>query len=259
MLSHKKWTAKSEFSFLNFLVIGILFTGCQSSHEVDTRMITMPEVTGDFTIPSRIWDEILGIEVKKNSKDEHGSSGGGEHSSGGGGEHGGGDEHGSGGGSKKSAEPLISFNEIKVVLTEKNPNVLNEKSYTIQFPRGGGFLDLAKYVSNQNGSFYIHFQLPGDDKADQIKAFFVSKAKKRRLDGEVWGSGCKSAVEISSFYKKAISSGKFEVNTTRDRHLSLIGGHFIVSVNDGKQIKVTQVTIYDSRRADLMCDSFSVQ
>ncbi len=247
MLSHKKWTARSEFSFLSFLVIGILFIGCQSSHEVDTRVITMPEVTGDFTIPSRIWDEILGIEVKKNathaegaatSKDEHG---------------------GGGGGSKKSAEPLISFNEMKVVLTEKNPNVLNEKSYTIQFPRGGGFLDLAKYVSNQNGSFYIHFQLPGDDKADQIKAFFVSKAKKRKLDGEVWGSGCKSAVEISSFYKKAISTGKFEVNTTRDRHLSLIGGHFIVSVNDGKQIKVTQVTIYDSRRADLMCDSFSVQ
>lgn len=255
MLSHKKWTANSEFSFLSFLVIGILFTGCHSSHEVDTRVITMPEVTGDFTIPSRIWDEILGIEVKKKaihvdgaaiSKDEHGNSGGG-------------DEHGGGGSSKKSADPLISFNEIKVVLTEKNPNVLNEKSYTIQFPRGGGFLDLAKYVSNQNGSFYIHFQLPGEDKADQIKAYFVSKAKKRKLDGEVWGSGCKSAVEISSFYKKAISTGKFEVNTTRDRHLSLIGGHFIVSVNDGKQIKVTQVTIYDSRRADLTCDSFSVQ
>jgi hypothetical protein len=246
-----------------------MINGCHSSPPVESQIVVMPEVSGDFQVPSRLWDEIIGIPFVNNqestshqaSKNEHGGGehggsaggehGGGEHSSG---EHGGGDEHGGGGG-KKNVDPLISFNKVKVILTEKNPNVLNEKSYTFEFPRGGGYIDLAKYVNNQNGSFFIQFQIPESEKSEQLKAFFVSKSKKRKIENEIWGSGCNSAFEITRFFKKSISQGTFKVNTTRDRHLSLIGGHFIISVNEGRQIKVTQVTFYDSRRLDLMCDN----
>lgn len=240
---------KLKFIFFILFFVSHFIAGCKDKKSAESVEIVMPEVIEDFQMPSRIWDEILGIATPvhsaNNSHDEKNKGSADEH--GGGGEH--------GGGAKKTAEPLITFNKIKVILTEKNPKVLNEKSYSFEFPRGGGFIDLAKYVSDQNGSFYIHFQLPEEDKPDQTKAFFISKSKKRKVENEIWGSGCKTAMEISTFYKKVISQGKFEVNTTRDRHLSLLGGHFILSVNDGKQIKVTQVTFYDSRRLDLMCDN----
>jgi hypothetical protein len=43
------------------------------------------------------------------------------------------------------------------------------------------------------------------------------------------------------------------VNKTRNRHLTLLGGTFVFSVNDGKQMRISQVTFTDSRNPEYFC------
>ncbi len=143
----------------------------------------------------------------------------------------------------------ISFSAIQVRLVEKTPGILVEPEIEIKFPRGGGEIDLANFVKDESGTFRVFFDLEEVASDDKMKAYFISGARKRKLDGEVWGAGCNKYMDIKKFILGAGKTKGIEVNTNRSRHDSVLGGTFFFA--SGNQI--TQVTFKDSKRADLFC------
>jgi hypothetical protein len=149
----------------------------------------------------------------------------------------------------------ISFSSVQVRLVEKNSGVLIDPEITIKFPRGGGEIDLAHFVKDQTGTFRVYFDLEEVASEDKTKAYFISQARKRKIDGEVWGAGCNKYMDIKKFILGAGKSQGIEVNTNRSRHDSVLGGTFFFA--SGNQI--TQVTFKDSRQAHLFCDSVKAE
>ncbi len=145
----------------------------------------------------------------------------------------------------------LGFATIKVRLVEKTEGILVEPEIELKFPRGGGEIDLAQFVKEQSGTFRVFFDLEESDHHDQMRAYFISRARKRKLDGEVWGAGCNKYMDIQKYiFGEGMKKG-IEVNTNRNRHDTVLGGTFFFS--SGNQI--TQVTFKDSRQPHLFCDS----
>lgn len=164
------------------------------------------ETGGDVKVPTKIWEMTQGTKVDQN----------------------------------------FTFAPMKVRFQEKTKGVLIEPEFVVILPRGGGEIDLSKFVKDQQGTFRIFFDTDEFKDAKEFHIFYVSKARKRRIDGETWGAGCRKFMDIKSF---VMSEKGIEVNTTRNRHLSVLGGVFFFSA--GKQ--VTQVNLTDSTQAQLFC------
>jgi hypothetical protein len=145
----------------------------------------------------------------------------------------------------------ISFSAIKVRLVEKTSGVLVDPEVEIQLPRGGGTIDLSQFVRNQQGTFSVFFDLDEMNDEKQLQAFFVSHARKRKIDGEVWGAGCHTYLDIKKFVLGDAKKTGIVVNTTRNRHDSVLGGTFFFSMGH----QVTQVTFTDSQQSQLFCDA----
>lgn len=148
------------------------------------------------------------------------------------------------------------FAGVKVFITEKTPDIVNGKSIEIQLPRGGGFVDLSKYIREKNGTFYIGFDYPEFETASLKKVSFVSRTKKRKIDGKIIGSGCNVYFDITDAYFKNMKTEGLKVNTTGQRHLGLVGGTFLFSAKnqDTNQLFVSHVTFIDSNHQDLFCE-----
>lgn len=149
----------------------------------------------------------------------------------------------------------MTFSLVKVRLVEKTPGVLVDPEVIIQLPRGGGEIDLSKFVRDMQGTFRVFFELEEMTDETKMNAFFVSQARKRRIDGEIWGAGCNKYMDILSFILKDGKTKGIEVNTTRNRHLSVLGGHFFFSMKN----QVTQVTFTDSQQSHLFCENPQVK
>lgn len=145
----------------------------------------------------------------------------------------------------------ITFSSVKVRLVEKTPGVLVEPEVEIKLPRGGGQIDLSQFVVDKQGTFRVFFDLEEMTDEKELKAYFISRARKRKIDGEVWGAGCNKYMNIKPFMTGAGQKTGIEVNTTRLRHLSVLGGTFFFSSGP----LVTQVTLTDSKQSHLFCDS----
>lgn len=161
---------------------------------------------------------------------------------------------------EKSAEaaspPGIFYSSVKLFLTEKNPKILRAPSIVIDLPRGGGLVDLADYLTGEQGSFYVGFELPEEFQDGQnIRAIYLSRARKRKLDHRVYGAGCNQYLDITPKFLEMMKSEGLKVNTSRQRHVTVLGGHFIFSVMKDNRIYITQVTLTDSRHRNLFCEA----
>ncbi len=144
---------------------------------------------------------------------------------------------------------------FQVQVLEKTDGVLGGKNYVLDFPPGGGILDLSYYISESTrGSFYLKFNwdkkefLPG-----MTKVYFVSRSKIREVEGMKLGSGCGHFFDLTSYWQKNMDVEGFFLNTTHDRHLSvLVGNYYFFVIKDGK-IFESSIEILDSRHRDLMC------
>ena len=149
------------------------------------------------------------------------------------------------------SKDTVSFVPIALRLKEKTSGVLTDPEIEIKFPRGGGQIDLAQFVKDQQGTFLVSFQFETATEKEKTLVYFVSRARKRKLDSEVWGAGCNRFMNLQDYFNSHQAKDGFEVNTTRNRHLSVIGGTFFFA--QGPQI--SQVTFFDSRYPQLFCDS----
>jgi hypothetical protein len=142
-----------------------------------------------------------------------------------------------------------------IELKEKNPGVLREKDISIQFPRGGGEVDLAQYVNDKQGSFFLRFDF---EKANNMeinqKIFFISQNRKRKLDGIIHGSGCKSFFNVKAYVSKMNDKEGILLNTTQLRHLSVLGGTFLFANVGPHEIRMAQITFKDSKHPQYFCE-----
>jgi hypothetical protein len=219
----------SFFSFLRILgtaFFGLaLLSAChkKSSEEkwVEQQM-PVPEV--DIQLPQKVWTFIAGEESPVE------------------------------GAVLKTTTGVIAFVPLIVELFEKSPGVLVSPQIRIRFPNGGGALDLSRYLTEVDGSFFVRVIYDPEMVHENVDAYFVSRTKKRKIDDESWGAGCKSFFQLGGYFAKTLSTTGVLVNKTRLRHLTLLGGTFVFSVNDGKQMRLSQVTFTDARHPEYFCN-----
>jgi len=209
-----------------FLVLALtfIFLSCHKHEEEHSenqaRHIRMAEIEEEIYLPTTMWDKVTGA------------------------------------GFEKSVQQAASFNftNIEVILEEKTKGVLTEPLIRIEFPNAGGEIDLSRYTQGTKGTFRVKFIYEGLELNQDLQIFYVSKAKKRRIENEIYGSGCKEYFDIKDYILKVNSKEGIEVNVTRDRHVSVLAGHFVFTHKKDKQTFLSQVTFTDSKRKDLLCE-----
>ncbi len=157
--------------------------------------------------------------------------------------------------SDEKNKPHLTFVPLRVQMREKNPGVLSQEVSVIQLPRGGGEIDLSHFVKDKKGSFFVQFTFDKNVSPEKSFVYFVSRNRKRKVDGEILGSGCKSYYDIKKYIAKTDKAGGILLNTTRLRHLSVLGGTFIFANVIGKEVRLSQVTFTDSKNAKYFCDT----
>lgn len=197
------------------------------------RDVLIEEIPAEIQIPIRLWNFVEGVEspVEKVDGEVSPTPISGEQD--------------------RSAGLGTLLMTAHVILEERNAGVLVAPSIRVRFPRGGGRLDLADWVTDEQGTFYIRFEFP--DAEGAVQSWFVSGARARKFGDEVWGSGCKKFFLLPADLTKTSDGPGLKVNTTDNRHIAVIGGTFVFSVDQGRQRYVTQVTVTDRRKPHLFC------
>lgn len=212
------------------LILGLGFLSLASCkgkpdgyHVEEYREVKFEDFSDDIKVPSKMWDL---VEFKGNeAHDEH---------------------------APKVSRNLI-FSDVKVFLVEKNEGIIEGEAVEISLPKGGGNIDLSRFVTNQKGSFYVGFEFPGFEGAKAQKVLFVSATKKRRIGSQVFGAGCNQMFDITDRFLKEMSGEGLKVNTTQDRYLSVLGGTFIFAAQKEHDILLAQVTFQNSQNSFLFC------
>ena len=221
------------FNFVFLFLILINFSCSKSNdHEESFDLKNVVREQGaDFLVPSQLWDLLIIYDakeeefrkLKKVNEDE----------------------------TLKNVS--LVYAPISLTLIEKNPQVLTHARIKVEFPKGGGTLDLSKYVGEKKGSFYLKFEHEGLKKASAFGYTFLSNAKKRNVDGQVVGSGCNVFFELGNeFIKKNLDQG-ITLNTTKNIHSTVLGGRFVFSWFFEKNLYVSQVHFVDSKNPSLFC------
>jgi len=190
------------------------------SPQEQIKQIKMSEMSKEIYLPTEMWDRVTG------------------------------------GSFEKAVQQSVSFNftSIQLILKERSEGVLTDSEIRFEFPNGGGEIDLSKYVQNTKGTFQVKFGFDGFDYKDDLQIYYISKGKKRRIEQEIYGSGCNSFYDLKDYVLKVNAKEGIEVNVTRDRHVSVLAGHFVFAYKKDKQTFLSQVTFADSKRPDLFCE-----
>lgn len=221
-------------SYLGFIFVfaSCVLISCSRHHtDLDERQdIQLADSTDDIRVPASLWDLMEGKILPLEKKPEVNFSA-----------------------AEKSAGYI--FVPVRVLLDEKNEGVLKKPHMNLIFARGGGTIDLAEFVTEQKGSYFVKFDLAEElGHSKELKVYFVSGAKKRKIADEVVGAGCNTFFDISKKFDAQFVLQGFKVNTTRDRHISVLGGTFVFSVKKDNQIYISQVTFTDSSNKHLLCE-----
>lgn len=210
------------------LLAGFLLLGaCTKAFNFRTEhasMVKVEDLPSDFKIPAAIWELVEKVPDAKPTAE--GSNLG------------------------------IFYSSVKVFLTEKNPDILRSPAYEIELPSGGGAIDLAKLLTGNQGSFYVGFELPEEiTTGTNFKAIYISDARKRKLDERVFGAGCNQYFDITPKFLMMMKTEGIKANTTRQRHVTVLAGHYIFSAMKDNRIYITQVHLTDSRYKNLLCEA----
>lgn len=256
------------YFFLTLLLLSLPFLlglGCDKTPAFEKKQYVVKDLvhtSNDAKLPESLWNELnkLASEPSKSASPAPASGGHGEApppahgeapkpeaaeaASG----------HGAGSGSSAKVEGVeTEFFPLKAYLYEKNSGIMEGQNYHLEFGKGGGELDLQKILSDKRGSFYFVLSLPAEFAEATYKVFFLGNNKKRLVDGEKIGNGCQSFFDITSYFKKTLSTEGVLLNTTDGRHISTLGGTFFVAVAYGKKLHLSQLTVTDGRYSRLAC------
>lgn len=203
-------------SWIGIFLLAILISCSQQHDAAHETVIDIPEEAKDIKVPASLWTSFEGADQKGLS---------------------------------------YIFVPITMTFEEKNEGVLKQNKFSFKFPRGGGTVDLSEYVTEKAGSFYVQFELPENLDQKDLKVYFISHTKKRKLGDEILGAGCGVYLDISKKFTSHFVNDAFKVNTTRSRHVTVLGGTFIFSLRQDNQMFISQVTFEDSRDKQLFCEA----
>ena len=228
----------------------ILMVACQKGEESTEKefhgIASQVRVQGsEFKVPAQAWDALLSVppEAEHEKKAEGGEPAEGE-------------SKGGAPPAKDASASSFQYGPIKVLLKAKTSGVLKDSEIRIDLPDGGGEVDLSQWTTGKTGSFFVQFGWDGDDsESTDQKVIFYSRAKKRRVGEQLIGSGCRSFMDLTPAVLGQKKSGGFTVNTTRNFHSTVLGGHFLFSWIKGGARKVTQVTFRDSQNPQFFCEN----
>ncbi len=184
----------------------------------DSYVIDVRDTPGDFKVPTKLWDLILGKDSRK-EKDE----------------------------------PLIVWLPVKVFFNSKSAGIFHHEKIIYNLPRGGGTIDLAKNAEGDRGTFFLKFGLNEFSNPNGMKVFFLSNAKKKRIDNEIYGAGCNVYFDVTSSLLKAQTASGMKFNITDARHVSSMGGHFLFVQLEKDKVFLSQVEFTDSKNREQLC------
>lgn len=188
----------------------------------------------DFKMPMKLWDSIMSGEKKSGAhgekKDAHGD-----------------DQK------EKKEDLLIVWVPIEVTFQAKREKILVHEWVQYKFPRGGGTLDLSQIAIGERGTFFLNFNLGEFTNRQGVKIYFISNAKKRKLDGEVYGAGCNVYFDVTDAVQKSLSGEGLRFNITDNRHISALSGHFVFVQAGKDKVYLSQVEFGDSKNRDYLC------
>lgn len=207
-------------------------------HVDNAQEVKSSDFIEDIRIPSKAWDLL-------EFKNPEGSAGHGAPPA---------EGHSSAPSSESStANNAVVFSEITVILAQKNSGIIKGEAVKISLPKGGGNIDLSQYITGKKGSFYVGFEYPAFEAASAKKVVFVSGTRKRKIGGQIFGSGCNQYFDISDKFLKEMKGEGLKVNTTQERYLSVLGGTFLFSAKKDNEVHLTQVTFTNSQFPSLFC------
>ncbi|PWU13362.1 MAG: hypothetical protein C5B49_14860 [Bdellovibrio sp.] len=199
-----------------------------------SETIRVRETGVDFYLPSKLWDLLLPADVTETAKKAVEAD------------------------DEELIGSSLQFAPLTVILEEKSKGVLTSPRLSFVFKEGGGLIDLAKWTTGKSGTFSVSFSFDGALTALQFHAFFLSEARKRKIeeiDGNIVGSGCRSYFDITSAILGAGKNIELKVNTTGQMASTTLGGHFIFSWQREADWYVTQVQFTDSLHPSLYCSA----
>lgn len=176
----------------------------------------------DFKIPTKLWDLLLNPESRSDN-------------------------------SLNKEIPIVVWLPMSVKLSAPVEGILNNLNSEISFSMGGGEIDLNHFVKGQKGSFYIKFLLEEFQDLSDFKVYFYSRSLKRKIDGDVFGSGCNVFFDVTKKFISINTKEGIKVNITDNRHLSVIGGRFILARKNQGKIYLSQVSFFDSTKTEYFC------
>lgn len=222
---------KSTFLF----VFALALCSChkeETKHEEisSDNVVRFADQPADFMIPSKLWDLLLprdkgGGQKYKSENDE------------------------------ETMGASVLFAPFTVILEEKNSGILERPQIRFEFTKGGGVIDLARYLTGKAGTFFVRFEAEGLSDPNTLRAFFLSKAKKRKVAERFVGSGCHRFFDVTKAILANVAGKGFAVNTTRNFASSTLGGHFLLSWQREGLYYVAQAHFTDSSHPQLFCNS----
>ena len=142
---------------------------------------------------------------------------------------------------------------MSVEMTQKRSAALHDNTRVVT-PLGGGIIDLNEIVTPLRGAFNVRLVAHKEDgnPPEGLRMFYISNAKRRRIDGGEYGAGCGKYMEITSFLSRKPAG--MELYTAGQRYLSVIGGTFVAVAFAKDGLNVGTITFRDSRYPDALCE-----
>jgi hypothetical protein len=207
----------------NILIIFLIFNSCTSHERPFSGEVHKSEsISEDIQIPKVIFDTIY-----KNIRAE-----------------------------SSSAEPVYLFQPLEVVVESKSTAVMGSHKYI--FANGGGRIDLKSIIKGQ-GSFYFYFPEEQFTKLPELEnLYYISDYPKAMIDGETFGIGCSSWVDLKKKFSQMTQPHKIILNTTAQRYLYVVGGYYVFVFRKGNQVYLSHLYLADSSYENLKCPTKNV-
>ncbi len=151
-----------------------------------------------------------------------------------------------------SVEPVYLFHPLEVVVASNHSEAV-PTSHKFVFANGGGRIDLKPILKGQ-GSFYFYFPEEQFLKLPDLESlYFISDFPKTFIDGESFGLGCASWVDLKSKFLQFTKPEKTILNTTDQRYLFVAAGYYVFVFRKGNQSYLTHLYLTDSNYESMKC------
>lgn len=128
-------------------------------------------------------------------------------------------------------------------------------SSRVNLPTGGGIIDFADLLQGGLGGFTMKMELEKQPKAGKLRVFYVSGARRRKLEDGDYGAGCDKWAELTSWFHSPEAKEPIKLYATEQRHISVAAGTWVFAHLEGDQLSLAALTFKDSRFPALQCFS----